>query len=111
MVTANRFWSQIFGIAFSNKRWLHFFLLFVPVTGMWTSAVGIIGLAFNLRAYDFISQELKAAEGIRIWSAILFNLSFEPFLLFTWLVQRLLMGNAIWSWVFLLGHLCWAVAD
>ena len=33
MVTANRFWSQIFGIAFSNKRWLHFlccsFLLWV----------------------------------------------------------------------------------
>jgi hypothetical protein len=26
MVTANRFWSQIFGIAFSNKRWLHFFM-------------------------------------------------------------------------------------
>jgi len=35
MVTANRFWSQIFGIAFSNKRWLHFFMLFVPVTGLW----------------------------------------------------------------------------
>ena len=33
MVTANRFWSQIFGIAFSNKRWLHFFMLFVPVMG------------------------------------------------------------------------------
>ena len=33
MVTANRFWSQIFGIAFSNKRWLHslccLFLLWV----------------------------------------------------------------------------------
>ena len=30
MVTANRFWSQIFGIAFSNKRWrIHFFMLFV----------------------------------------------------------------------------------
>jgi hypothetical protein len=26
MVTANRFWSQIFGVAFSNKRWLHFFM-------------------------------------------------------------------------------------
>ena len=24
MITANRFWSQIFGIAFSNKRFLHF---------------------------------------------------------------------------------------
>jgi len=62
MVTANRFWSQILGVAFSNKRWLHFFLLFVPVSGMWASAVGLVGLALNLRAYDFLSQELKAAE-------------------------------------------------
>jgi len=86
MVTANRFWSQIFGVAFSNKRWLHFFMLFVPLAGIWTSSIGIIGLAFNLRAYDFISQELKAAEdpefetfytknillneGIRLWMAV-----------------------------------------
>ena len=62
MVTANRFWSQIFGIAFSNKRWLHFFMLFVPVMGLWTASIGIIGLALNLRAYDFVSQELRAAE-------------------------------------------------
>jgi len=62
MVTANRFWSQVFGVAFSNKRWLHFFMLFVPLAGMWTSSLGLIGLAFNLRAYDFISQEIKAAE-------------------------------------------------
>jgi photosystem II P680 reaction center D2 protein len=62
MVTANRFWSQIFGVAFSNKRWLHFFMLFVPVAGLWASAIGVVGLAFNLRAYDFVSQELRAAE-------------------------------------------------
>jgi photosystem II P680 reaction center D2 protein len=59
MVTANRFWSQIFGVAFSNKRWLHFFMLFVPLAAMWTSSIGILGLAFNLRAYDFLSQELN----------------------------------------------------
>jgi photosystem II P680 reaction center D2 protein len=29
-----------------------FFMLFVPVTGLWTSAIGIVGLALNLRAYD-----------------------------------------------------------
>jgi photosystem II P680 reaction center D2 protein len=85
MVTANRFWSQIFGVAFSNKRWLHFFMLFVPVAGMWTSSLGIIGLALNLRSYDFVSQEIRAAEdpefetfytknnllneGIRAWMA------------------------------------------
>jgi photosystem II P680 reaction center D2 protein len=84
-VTANRFWSQIFGIAFSNKRWLHFFMLFVPVFGLWMSAIGMIGLAFNLRAYDFVSQEIRAAadpefetfytknlllnEGLRAWMA------------------------------------------
>ena len=68
MVTANRFWSQIFGIAFSNKRWLHFFMLFVPVMGLWTSSIGIIGLALNLKhvsigdPYDFVSQELRASE-------------------------------------------------
>jgi photosystem II P680 reaction center D2 protein len=37
-------------------------MLFVPVTGLWTSAIGIVGLALNLRAYDFVSQELRAAE-------------------------------------------------
>merc|ERR1711906_109024 len=62
MVTANRFWSQIFGVAFSNKRWLHFFMLFVPVTGLWMSALGVVGLACNLRAYDFVSQEIRAAQ-------------------------------------------------
>ena len=62
MVTANRFWSQIFGVAFSNKRRLHSFMLFIPLAGLWTCSIGIIRLAFNIREYDFVSQELKAAE-------------------------------------------------
>ncbi len=66
MVTANRLWSQIFGVAVSNKRWLNFFMLFVPVAGLWASAIGIVGLAFNLRAYDFVSQERRAAEDAEI---------------------------------------------
>ena len=49
-----------------NKRWLHFFMLFVPVTGLWMSAVGVVGLGLNLRAYDFVSQEIRAAEDPRI---------------------------------------------
>jgi len=26
------------------------------------SAIGVVGLALNLRAYDFVSQEIRAAE-------------------------------------------------
>jgi photosystem II P680 reaction center D2 protein len=37
-------------------------MLFVPVTGLWMSAIGVVGLALNLRAYDFVSQEIRAAE-------------------------------------------------
>ncbi|KAL5647022.1 hypothetical protein ACJX0J_000127 [Zea mays] len=74
---ANRFWSQIFGVAFSNKRWLHFFMLFVPVTGLWMSAIGVVGLALNLRAYRLRFQEIRTFytknillnEGIRAWMA------------------------------------------
>ncbi|KVH87540.1 Photosynthetic reaction centre, L/M [Cynara cardunculus var. scolymus] len=39
MVTANRFWSKIFRVAFFNKHWLHLFMLFVPVTSLWMSAL------------------------------------------------------------------------
>jgi photosystem II P680 reaction center D2 protein len=107
MVTANRFWSQIFGVAFSNKRWLHFFMLFVPVAGMWASSVGIIGLALNLRAYDFVSQEVRAAadpefetfytknnllnEGIRAWMAR----QDQPHELFDFPEELLPRGNAL----------------
>ena len=86
MVTANRFWSQIFGVAFSNKRWLHFFMLFVPLVGLWSSSVGIIGLALILHSCDFVSKYLKSGEdpefgsfytknmlpneGIRTWMSV-----------------------------------------
>jgi photosystem II P680 reaction center D2 protein len=84
MVTANRFWSQIFAVAFSNKRWLHFFMLFVPVTGLWMSALGVVGLALNLRAYDFVSQEIRAAE----------DPEFETFY-----TKNLLLNEGIRAWM------------
>ncbi|KAH0854421.1 LOW QUALITY PROTEIN: hypothetical protein HID58_069164 [Brassica napus] len=71
MVTANRFWSQIFGVAFSIN----------VVTGLWMSALGVVGLALNLRAYDFVSQEIPGRDqettGFAWWAgnARLINLS------------------------------------
>nr|UPM51636.1 Photosystem II D2 protein [Takakia lepidozioides] len=62
MVTANRSRSQISGVAFPNKRRSHSFTSFVPVTGSRMSAIGVVGPALNLRAYDFVSQEIRAAE-------------------------------------------------
>ena len=107
MITANRFWSQVFGVAFSNTRWLHFFMLFVPLAGLWTSSLGIVGLAFNLRAYDFVSQELKAAEdpefetfytknillneGIRLWMSV----QDQPHENFQFPEEVLLRGNSL----------------
>ena len=84
MVTANCFWSQIFGVAFSNKRWLHFFLLFVPVIDLWMSALGVVGLALNLHAYDFVSQEIRAAE----------DLEFEMFY-----TKNILLNEGIRAWM------------
>ncbi|KAI3798029.1 hypothetical protein L1987_33295 [Smallanthus sonchifolius] len=53
--------------------------------GLWMSALGVVSLALNLNAYDFVSQEIRAAEdpefetfytknvllneGIRAWMA------------------------------------------
>ena len=37
-------------------------MLFLPLSGLWASSLGILGLVLNLRAYDFVSQELKAEE-------------------------------------------------
>ncbi|EEF45092.1 conserved hypothetical protein [Ricinus communis] len=84
MVTANRFWSQIHGVAFSNKCWLHFFMLFVPVTGLSMSALRVVGLAPNLRAYDFVSQEIRIAE----------DLEFETFY-----TKNILLNEGIRAWM------------
>jgi hypothetical protein len=46
----------VLGVTFSNKRWLCFFMLFDSVTGLWINALGVVGLALNLRAYDFVFQ-------------------------------------------------------
>ena len=40
----------------------HLCMLVGPVAGLWASAIGVIGLALNLRAHYFVSQELRAAE-------------------------------------------------
>ncbi|KAF3624236.1 hypothetical protein FXO37_31460 [Capsicum annuum] len=55
------------------------------VSGLWMSALGVVGLALNLRVYDFVSQEIRTSEdpefetfytknillneGIRAWMA------------------------------------------
>ncbi|KAL9658857.1 hypothetical protein QQ045_009642 [Rhodiola kirilowii] len=75
-------WSLL--IAFGLKSLGLLFPINV-VTGLWMSALGVVGLALNLRAYDFVSQEIRAAEdpefetfytknillneGIRAWMA------------------------------------------
>ncbi|CAN6483915.1 unnamed protein product [Victoria cruziana] len=77
-------YSMVTLTAFGNKSLGLLFPINV-VTGLWMSALGVVGLALNLRAYDFIFQEIRAAEdpkfvtfytknillneGIRAWMA------------------------------------------
>jgi photosystem II P680 reaction center D2 protein len=86
MVTANRFWSQIFGVAFSNKRWLHFFMLFVPVTGLWMSALGVVGLALNLRAYDSFHKKFVLLKTLNSKHSTLKHFKMKVFVL-GWLLK------------------------
>jgi photosystem II P680 reaction center D2 protein len=53
--------------------------------GLWTSSIGIIGLALNLRAYDFVSQEIRAAE----------DPEFETFY-----SKNILLNEGIRAWMF-----------
>jgi photosystem II P680 reaction center D2 protein len=82
-------------------------MLFVPVMGLWVSSIGIIGLALNLRAYDFVSQEIRAAsdpefetfysknillnEGLRAWLAT----ADQPHENFNFPDETLPRGNAL----------------
>ena len=50
MVTANRFWSQIFGVAFSNKRWLQPILTDIRVVRPMTVGPGALLLGTFLDA-------------------------------------------------------------
>ncbi|KAH0781523.1 hypothetical protein KY290_001121 [Solanum tuberosum] len=84
MVTAICLWSQIFGVGFSNKCLLHFFMLFVPVTGLWMSALGVVGLALNLHVYDFVSQEICVVE----------DPEFETFY-----TKNILLNEGIRAWI------------
>jgi len=59
-------------------------MLFVPVTGLWMSSLGIIGLALNLRAYDFVSQEIRSSE----------DPEFETFY-----TKNILLNEGIRSWM------------
>ena len=59
-------------------------MLFVSLPGLWVSSLGILGLAFNLRAYDFVSQELKATE----------DLDFETFY-----TKNILLNERIPPWM------------
>ena len=59
----------------------HAFCLIVWPMGVF---LGIVGLAFNLRAYDFVSQELKAAE----------DLEFETFY-----TKNILLNEKIHLWM------------
>jgi hypothetical protein len=62
MVTANRFWSQIFGVAFANKRWLHFFMLFVPVAGLWASSIRVERCFNHIRVERCFNHELMTSS-------------------------------------------------
>jgi photosystem II P680 reaction center D2 protein len=59
-------------------------MLFVPVMGLWTSSIGIIGLGLNLRAYDFVSQEIRAA----------YDSEYETFY-----TKNILLNNGLREWM------------
>ena len=62
MVTANSFWSQIFGIAFSNKRWATSLCSLFPGHGSMDRFHWNHWSCPQSSSVDFVSQEIRAAE-------------------------------------------------
>jgi hypothetical protein len=67
MVTANRFWSQIFGIAFSNKRWFTFlcFLYQSWVFGLLLLASLVLLLTYVLTTLYLRKLERQKIQSLR----------------------------------------------
>jgi photosystem II P680 reaction center D2 protein len=83
MVT-NRFWSQIFGVAFSNKRWLHFHVICTSYRFMdkcnwycWFSikltcirlCITKVTCTEDPEFETFYTKNILLNEGIRAWMA------------------------------------------
>ena len=58
--------------SFNNSRALHFFLAAWPVIGIWLTALGVSGMAFNLNGENF-NQSVVDSEGhvINTWADII----------------------------------------
>ncbi|BCU96693.1 MAG: hypothetical protein CM15mV13_1340 [uncultured marine virus] len=66
MITANRFlvtdiWYRIF-----KQKILNFLMLFVPVMGMWTSSIGIVGFALNPQSIRLCISRDKSSRRSRV---------------------------------------------
>ena len=59
-------------------------MLFVPINGLWMSSLRVVGLALNLCAYVFVSQEIRATE----------DLEFETFY-----TKNILLNEGIRAWM------------
>ena len=59
-------------------------MLFVPVTNLWMSVLEVVGLALNLRVYNFVSQEIHVVE----------DLEFEIFY-----TKNILLNEGIHVWM------------
>ncbi|MBE9215202.1 Photosystem Q(B) protein 1 [Plectonema cf. radiosum LEGE 06105] len=57
------------GLSFINKRNLHLLLAIVPVVGIWSAALGVVSMAFNINGLNF-NQHIHDKQGrvINSWA-------------------------------------------